>query len=116
MKKAVHFPLQSNMRCYLVVRTEHTCRFLKQSLDIAAPRVRRPPFLPVADTISFIEVAKIFSHWHRGKEYQWLALSRGAPQHEAQSQKTGECNDGDGTTTEAFYDYVERNKILFYFH
>lgn len=84
--------------------------------DIATPSAKTSAPLQLFDTVSLVEIEKIIAHRRRGKGYQWLALPRGAPQHETEWQKTGPFIDEDSTMTKAFYEYIVRNKLLSYLH
>ena len=115
-KNALRLDIPENIRCHPVVQVEHTTPHREQPADIALDIPVRPDPVPDSTGELSFEVEAILAHRKRGRGYQWLALMKGSPQHEAEWQPTRDFIDLDGTLTEAFHSYIVKQNILTHLH
>lgn len=115
-KNAVRLELPPNIKIHPVVHVEHTTPAHSQPTDISHPRpVPSKPYTDDnGDTV--IEIAQILSHRRRGRGWQFLALAKYAPSHEAEWLPLNNFIDSDGTITQALHSYITQHGILPHLH
>ena len=89
----------------------HTRPFFEQPEGIASIVPERPDPVPTSEGEEYV-VEAILKHRKKRKGFQFLALMKGCPTHEAEWQPTKDFVDKDGTMNEKFYEYIKKNGIL----
>lgn len=102
-KNAVCLQFPTHMRAHNVVHVEHERRFHSQPTDISnnGPGPSQPFVDEHGDTV--VEIGQILGHRKKGRGYQFLALPKGAPTHDACWQPLRDFVDTDNTITAALH-------------
>lgn len=113
---AVRIDLPPSYRIHPVIHVEHTARAYEQPLDIGKPVP--PPSQPFIDITGeeVVEIERILSHRRKGRGWQFLALIRNAPLHEAVWKPLRDFVDDDRTITAALHAYIVQHGILHHLH
>lgn len=115
-KNAIKLKFPAHIRAHNVVHVEHVKEFRQQPPDISHPKP--PPAQLHIDRHgeSVIEIGKILAHRVRKNIYQFVALPKHAPTHEAAWQPLHDFVDEDKTITEALHSDIIAQDILHELH
>ena len=113
-KNAVELDIPSHYLIHRVVHVEHTKPYFVQPPDICQPPTEDQHSYMGSDGRLQYKVASILSHRRIKNRYTWLTRMEGKPRHEAAWLSTSDFIDDDGTTTQAFLDYLKANNMTLY--
>ncbi|PXF42428.1 hypothetical protein BWQ96_07839 [Gracilariopsis chorda] len=114
-KNALKLELPDHIKIHPIVHVSHTIPHKKQTTDIAASVQPRPEPIQTEEGEEY-EVAAILKHKKRGKEFQFLTLMEGAPNHDSEWLSKKSFVDKDGTVTGVWQEYIRQAGILPQYH
>lgn len=99
------------MKIHPVVFVSHTTPFVVRPDETAQPMLEKRNPIPAIGGDEHV-VEKILSQRKKGREFQFLTLTKGLPTHDAVWKPTKDFADRDGTVTDVWHDYIWKRGFL----